>query len=49
MNGKPNTTMTAFKGQLGDANIAAVITYERISLGNSMGDLVQISEIKSLR
>ena len=49
MNSKPNTTMTAFKGQLSDADITAVITYERNALGNSMGDLVQPSEIKSLR
>ena len=49
MNGKPDTTMAAFKGQLSDADIAAVITYERNALGNSMGDFVQPSEIKSLR
>lgn len=49
MNGKPNTTMAAFTGQLSDSDIAAVITYERNALGNSVGDLVQPSEIKSLR
>ncbi len=49
MNGRPNTTMVAFKDQLSDADIAAVITYERNALGNSMGDLVQPSEIKALR
>ena len=41
--------MAACKGQFSDAGIAAVITYERNALGNSMGDLVQLSEIKFLR
>ena len=49
MNGKPNTTMVAFKEQLSDSDIAAVITYERNALGNSVGDMVQPSEIKALR
>ena len=49
MNGRPNTTMLAFKQQLSDADIAAVITYERNALGNRIGDLVQPSEIKALR
>ncbi len=49
MNGKPNTTMAAFRGQLDDADIPAIITYERNTLGNSMDDLVQPSEINSLR
>lgn len=49
MNGKAGTSMSAFKGQLSDADIAAVITYERNSFGNTVGDLVQPSTIKSLR
>ena len=49
MKGKPNTTMVAFEQQLSDADIAAVITYERNALGNSVGDLVQPSQIKALR
>lgn len=49
MNGKPNTTMVAFKQQLSDSDLAAVITYERNALGNSVGDMVQPSEIKALR
>ncbi len=49
MNGKPNTTMAPFKLQLSDADIAAVITYERNALGNSVGDLVQPSEIAARR
>jgi len=49
MKGKANTTMIGFEQQLSDADIAAVITYERNALGNSVGDLVQPSEIKALR
>lgn len=49
MNGKTGTAMQAFKGQLSDADIAAVITYERNSFGNAVGDMVQPSTIKSLR
>jgi cytochrome c oxidase subunit 2 len=49
MNGKVGTAMQAFKLQLSDADLAAVITYERNSFGNSVGDMVQPSTIKSLR
>ena len=49
MNGKPNTPMTAFGGQLGDVDIAAVVTYQRNAWGNNTGDLVQPSEVKSAR
>ena len=49
MNGKAGTAMVAYKGQLSDVDIAAVITYERNALGNSVGDLVQPSAIKNLR
>ncbi len=49
MNGKAGTAMQAFKQQLSDADIAAVITYERNAFGNNKGDLVQPSTIKSAR
>lgn len=49
MNGKTGTSMAAFKGQLSDVDIAAVITYERNSFGNAVGDMVQPSTIKSHR
>jgi cytochrome c oxidase subunit II len=49
MNGKPGTAMQAFKNTLSDAEIAAVVTYERNSFGNRMGDMVQPSQVKSLR
>lgn len=49
MNGKSGTAMTAFKGQLNDADIAAVVTYQRNGLGNSVGDVVQPSQAKAAR
>ena len=49
VNGKAGTAMGAFKGQLSDVEIAAVITYERNALGNSVGDTVQPSAIKNAR
>jgi len=36
-----NGTMPAWKGQLSDAEIAAVMTYERSSFGNSAGPVTQ--------
>ncbi len=41
MNGVADTEMQAWAPQLSDLEIAAVITYERNALGNSMGDIVQ--------
>jgi cytochrome c oxidase subunit 2 len=50
MNGsKKNPAMVAWKGQLSDAQIAAVITYERNAFGNSLGDLVQPQVIAAAR
>jgi len=41
--------MPAFKSQLNDADIAAVITYERNSWGNAVGDMVQPADVKAAR
>ena len=49
MNGKAGTAMAAYKSQLSDVDLAAVITFERNSFGNSVGDMVQPSEIKNSR
>jgi len=49
LNGKSGTAMAAYKGQLSDVDIAAVITFERNSLGNSVGDTVQPSAVKNAR
>ncbi len=49
MNGKAGTAMQAFKGQLSDADLAAVVTFERNGLGNKAGDIIQPSQVKALR
>ncbi len=49
LNGKSGTAMAAYRDQLNDVDIAAVITYERNSLGNSVGSTVQPSAIKNAR
>ena len=49
VNGKTGTSMAAFKAQLNDVDIASVITFERNSFGNSVGDAVQPSTIKNAR
>ena len=46
--GKP-TAMAAFKQQLSDVEIAAVITYTRNSWSNKTGEAVMPDEIKALR
>lgn len=47
LNGKPNTAMQAFK-QLSNADLAAVITFERNSWGNQAGE-VQPAEVQTRR
>ncbi|MDF2867315.1 MAG: coxB [Gammaproteobacteria bacterium] len=49
LNGKLGTAMQAFGSQLSDADIAAVVTYQRNALGNSKGDMVNTQEIKAAR
>lgn len=49
VNGKAGTAMQAYGKQLSDADLAAVITYERNALGNSTGDLVQPAAVKAAR
>lgn len=49
MNGKEGTAMQAFKNTLSDTELAAVITFERNSFGNTKGDLIQPALIKALR
>jgi len=49
LKGKPGTAMQAYAGQMNDADIAAVITYERNAFGNNTGDIVQPSAVKALR
>ena len=47
--GKPGTAMNAFANQLSDSEIASVLTFQRNSFGNTVGDIVQPSAIKALR
>ncbi|MCP5425198.1 MAG: cytochrome c oxidase subunit II [Gammaproteobacteria bacterium] len=49
LHGVPGSAMQAYAEQLSDAEIAAVITYERNSWGNNTGDVVQPSTIKAAR
>jgi cytochrome c oxidase subunit 2 len=46
LNGRPGTAMQAFKAQLSDTDIAAVITYTRNSWGNKASD-VQPAEVRA--
>lgn len=49
MKGKPGTAMQAFAGQMNDADLAAVITFERNGFGNKTGDVIQPSQVKAAR
>lgn len=49
LNGITGTPMAAFGSQLSDADIAAIVTYERNSFGNTTGDLVQPADVKAAR
>ena len=49
VNGVPGTAMQAFGPQLNDADIAALVTYERNAWGNDVGDLAQPADIKAAR
>jgi cytochrome c oxidase subunit II len=46
---KKNPAMVAWKNQLSDLEIAAVVTYERNAFGNKMGDTVQPQQIAAAR
>ena len=49
MDGVDDTMMSAFGNVLSDADIAAVITYQRNALGNATGDVLQPVHVRSLR
>ena len=49
MNGLADTEMQAWAPQLSDLEIAAVITYERNSWGNEVGDLIQPATVYEAR
>jgi len=49
LNGKPGTAMTGFESRLSDADLAAVVTYQRNAFGNDVGDIVQPSFVRTAR
>jgi len=49
LNGRPGTAMAAFGGQLSDADIAAVVTYQRNAWDNKIGDAAQPAQIAAAR
>ncbi|MCL5060302.1 MAG: cytochrome c oxidase subunit II [Candidatus Thermoplasmatota archaeon] len=49
LNGRPGTAMAAFAGQLSDADVAAVVTYQRNAWDNKTGDLAQPAQIAAAR
>jgi cytochrome c oxidase subunit 2 len=49
MNGRPGTAMAAFADRLSDADIAAVVTYQRNAWNNKMGDAVQPAAVAAAR
>jgi cytochrome c oxidase subunit 2 len=49
LNGVSGSAMQAFAAQLNDADLAAVVTYERNTWGNDTGDSAQPSAVKALR
>ncbi len=49
LNGRPGTAMVAFGQQLSNADIAAVITYERNAWDNKTGDVVQSAQVAALK
>jgi len=49
VNGKSGTGMAAYGPQLTDAELAAVITYERNAWGNNTGDKVQPADIQAFK
>jgi cytochrome c oxidase subunit II len=49
LNGRPGTAMAAYSGLLSPVDLAAVITFERNALGNSMGDMITPVEILQIQ
>ncbi len=49
LNGVGDSAMRGFSGMLSDADLAAVITFQRNAFGNSTGDSLQPAQIKAFR
>ena len=49
LHGRPGTLMAAFGKQLSDADIAAVVTYQRNAWDNKVGDTAQPAQVAALK
>lgn len=49
VNGVTGTVMQAFGGQLSEADLAAILTYQRNAFGNNMGDIVQPIDVYNFK
>lgn len=49
LNGVPGSAMQAYKDQLTDKEIAAIVTYERNAWENNTGDIVQPADVAKVR
>lgn len=49
LNGVPGSAMQAYKDSLTDADIAAIVTYERNAWGNNTAEVVQPGDVAKLR
>lgn len=49
VHGRPGTAMQAFGTQLSDADIAAVVTYQRNAWDNKVGDMAQPAQVAALK
>ncbi|MEM7207615.1 MAG: cytochrome c oxidase subunit II [Pseudomonadota bacterium] len=49
INGVVGTAMAAYGQQLSDIELAAVVTYQRNALGNSVGDAIQPTDVAAIR
>ena len=49
LNGRPGTAMAAFGKQLSDADVAAVVTYQRNAWDNKVGDMAQAAQVAALK
>ena len=49
VHGVDGSAMSAFSSALSDADIAAVVTYQRNAFGNAVGDTVQPADVRAVR
>jgi len=49
LNGVPGSAMQAYKDQLSDKEIAAIVTYERNAWENNTNDVIQPADVAQVR